>query len=90
VIRSTVRNLVTPDRLRGRMVAVSMIFFMGGPQLGELEAGIVARYFGAPFSVVSGGVACVLVIGMMVLRAPFLLRYRLNDASEESGAAKPL
>src|SRR5205085_2967966 len=42
VIRQTIRQLITPDRLRGRMTSVNMIFFMGGPQLGELEAGLVA------------------------------------------------
>ena len=39
VIRQTIRQFVTPDRLRGRMTSINMIFFMGGPQLGELEAG---------------------------------------------------
>ena len=39
VIRNIIRQLETPDRLRGRMIGVNMVFFMGGPQLGELEAG---------------------------------------------------
>src|SRR6185295_15936317 len=38
VIRNVIRQLETPDRLRGRMTGVNMVFFMGGPQLGELEA----------------------------------------------------
>ena len=38
-----------------------MIFFMGGPQLGELEAGVVAATLGVPFAIVSGGVATVLL-----------------------------
>ncbi|HEV8118806.1 MAG TPA: MFS transporter, partial [Thermoanaerobaculia bacterium] len=38
VIRQTLRQVITPDRLRGRMTSVNAIFFMGGPQLGELEA----------------------------------------------------
>jgi len=68
VIRGTLRQLHTPDRLRGRMTSVNMIFFMGGPQLGELEAGVVAQWFGAVFSVVSGGFGCLLaVIGIMTL-----------------------
>ena len=41
VIRNVVRQLETPDHLRGRMIGVNMVFFMGGPQLGELEAGSV-------------------------------------------------
>ncbi len=51
VIRNIVRQLETPDRLRGRMTGINMVFFIGGPQLGELEAGAVANWFGAPFSV---------------------------------------
>ena len=43
VIRNIIRQLETPDRLRGRMTGVNMVFFMGGPQLGELEAGAVAQ-----------------------------------------------
>jgi len=37
VIRNLVRQLETPDAMRGRMVGINMVFFMGGPQLGELE-----------------------------------------------------
>ena len=51
ILRQTIRQLVTPDRLRGRMTSVNMIFFMGGPQLGELEAGLAATWLGAPWSV---------------------------------------
>src|SRR5256885_4998600 len=60
VIRNIIRQLETPDELRGRMTGVNMIFFMGGPQLGELEAGTVAQLFGAVASVVSGGLRCLL------------------------------
>jgi MFS family permease len=67
VIRQTLRQFITPDRLRGRMTSVNMIFFMGGPQLGELEAGFVASLFasaavGVSVSVVSGGIATLLVV----------------------------
>ena len=47
VFRNLIRQLETPDHLRGRMVGVNMVFFMGGPQLGELEAGLVAQWLGA-------------------------------------------
>jgi MFS family permease len=62
VIRQTLRQLLTPDGLRGRMTSVNMIFFMGGPQLGEMEAGLVASVFasaavGVTVSIVSGGLA---------------------------------
>ncbi len=77
VLRQTVRQLITPDELRGRMSSVSMMFFMGGPQLGEIEAGVVARSFGAPLSVVSGGVAAVIATLLIAYRASGLRRYQL-------------
>ena len=60
VFRNLIRQLETPDHLRGRMTGVNMIFFMGGPQLGELEAGLVANWLGPVVSVVTGGVGCLI------------------------------
>ena len=76
VIRNIIRQLNTPDSMRGRMTSVNMIFFMGGPQLGELEAGLVANAWGAPFSVVSGGVGCVLATAWVMGKTPALRSYR--------------
>ena len=76
VIRSVVRQLETPDRLRGRATGINMVFFMGGPQLGELEAGAVAQWLGATFSVVSGGVGCLLVTAWVAATTPQLRNYR--------------
>lgn len=76
VIRNVIRHLVTPDRLRGRMTGVNMVFFMGGPQLGELEAGLLAQLRGAPFSVITGGVGALLVTGWIAAAVPTLRHYR--------------
>jgi MFS family permease len=76
VLRNVIRQLETPDHLRGRMVGVNMVFFQGGPQLGELEAGVVANAFGAPVSVVSGGLGCLLATGLIALYTPVLRRHR--------------
>jgi MFS family permease len=76
IIRNVIRQLETPDRLRGRMTGVNMVFFMGGPQLGELEAGTVANWFGAPLSVISGGVGCVVATAWVAATTPALRRYR--------------
>lgn len=75
ILRQTVRQTVTPDALRGRMTSVQMVFFMGGPQLGNLEAGLVARGLGAPFSVISGGFAALIAVGLIASRAISLRRY---------------
>ncbi len=90
VIRQTLRQLITPDRLRGRMTSVNAIFFTGGPQLGEMEAGLVASLFastavGVTVSVVSGGLATVLITGLVAAVAPRVRRY---DAGEHFGGSR--
>lgn len=75
VIRGTLRQLLTPNELRGRMTSVNMVFFMGGPQLGELEAGLVAAAFGAPFAIITGGLATVFFTLVIAWRYPVLRNY---------------
>jgi MFS family permease len=76
VLRNLARQLETPDHLRGRMTGVNMVFFMGGPQLGELEAGLVANWWGPVVSVVSGGIGSLLATGWIAGLTPELRRYR--------------
>ena len=75
VIRNTVRQLETPDLMRGRMTSINMIFFMGGPQLGDFEAGALAGFIGAPLSVVIGGVGTMIVVGIFYFAIPRLRNY---------------
>jgi MFS family permease len=81
VIRNLVRQLETPDHLRGRMLGVNMIFFRGGPELGELEAGAVANWLGAPISVITGGLGCLIATGWLASVTPELRRYRAEPVS---------
>ncbi len=86
VIRQTLRQFITPDRLRGRMTSINMIFFMGGPQLGELEAGLVASLFastviGVTVSVVSGGAATILITAAIAAAAPMVRRYDFREST---------
>ena len=76
VLRNIVRQLETPDRLRGRMVGIGMLFFMGGPQLGEFESGVAAQWLGAGLAVTAGGVASVLTTAWIAWRTPALRAYR--------------
>jgi MFS family permease len=76
VIRNVIRQLHTPDAMRGRMVGVNLIFAQGGPQLGEMEAGVVAQLFGPVVSVVSGGIGCVAATLGMARFSPVLRDYR--------------
>ena len=82
IIRNIVRQLETPDRLRGRMTGVNMIFFIGGPQLGEFEAGAVANWLGATVSVVSGGLGCLIATGWLAAATPALRHYRAEERAD--------
>lgn len=75
VLRQTIRQLVTPNYLRGRMTSINMMFFMGGPQLGELEAGLLAAAIGAPLSVVTGGLACLICACIAAVKSKSLMDY---------------
>jgi len=79
VLRNLIRQVLTPDGLRGRMTSVNMMFFLGGPQLGELEAGLVAQILGPLVSVVSGGVGCVVAVLLTAWRTPELVAYRREE-----------
>lgn len=79
IIRSAIRQMWTPDRLRGRMVGVNMIFYNGGPQLGEVRAGMVAAAFGAPVAIITGGLAAALTALWAAWRDPRLRRYTSDE-----------
>ena len=79
IVRNTIRQLQTPDHVRGRMTSINQIFFMGGPQLGEIEAGAVAQFFGAPFAVVTGGIGCILGVLWIVWKWPQLKIYNGDE-----------
>jgi MFS family permease len=86
VFRSTMTQTLLPDALRGRISAINLAVVTGGPRLGDLEAGGVASLGGTPFSIVSGGLAC--VVGAFVVHRAFpeLDRY---DATEPVGEIRP-
>lgn len=87
VIRQTLRQMMTPDRLRGRMTGINQIFFMGGPQLGELESGLVASIFGVPFTIVSGGLATIALTGYIAWKYPHLRNYTSATMAADREAA---
>jgi MFS family permease len=79
IIRNTIRQLATPDYIRGRMTSVNQIFFQGGPQLGEVEAGLAAQFFGAPFAVISGGIGCILAVVWIARQWPQIRKYNGDE-----------
>ncbi len=87
IIRNTIRQLNTPDSLRGRMTSINQIFFAGGPQLGEIEAGAIAQFFGVPFAIVSGGIGTIFGVWWIISRWPALVRYNGDEPTAHSAPA---
>jgi hypothetical protein len=84
VLRQTIRQLATPDNMRGRMNATSSLFHISGPQLGDFEAGALAAWKGERISIVIGGAASVLISLWWRMR-PGLREYE-HSTAPESGA----
>lgn len=93
VIRHTLVQLSTPDELRGRVSAINFLFIGASNELGGFESGVVAHWFGATISVVSGGVGTLLVVALTAILFPQLRRYRRlgsdPDPAESLPSAKP-
>ena len=74
VIRSTLLQVMTPNHLLGRVAAVNAIFIGSSNELGAFESGTAARLLGTVPSVVLGGLATLLVVGVTALKVPTLRR----------------
>src|SRR3954452_1834565 len=83
VCRSAINQSVTPDRLRGRMSSVFMLVVASGPRLGDVEAGTVAALASVRVSIVSGGVACLAGVGLVLLAFPALAAYDAATARRD-------
>jgi MFS family permease len=78
VMRQNTIQLSTPDALRGRVTAVESVFISASNELGALESGLVATLTNAPFAVVSGGLACLVVVALVAWRIPALRQYQTH------------
>jgi MFS family permease len=74
--RSTIVLQATPDFMRGRVSGIELAQVASAPTLGNVEAGVVASFTSLRFSVVSGGIACVLGTLALVATIPALRRYQ--------------
>ncbi len=75
VCRSVINQSITPDAMRGRMSSAFSLVVTSGPRLGDIEAGSVAAATSARFSVVSGGLACIVAALLVVAAFPALAAY---------------
>lgn len=82
VFRVTILQLAVPDRLRGRLSSIQIAVVAGGPRLGDFEAGAVAAVAGPQFSVVSGGLACILGALFIARKVPEFDQYEADLGAE--------
>ena len=85
VIRRAIVRLLSPNYLRGRIAAVSLIFIGSSNELGALESGLAAAWLGTIPSVLAGGTVTLLVAGLTTFLAPRLRELRLDNVGGASG-----
>lgn len=78
ILQGIVVQCTTPDELRGRISSVMAMFAIGGPMLGSFESGLVAGLVTPMFSVVSGGVACILAALVILMLVPSLAKVKVK------------
>ena len=74
IIRATLTQLRTPDEMRGRVMAVDMVFIGTSNELGQFESGLTAQWFGTVPAVLLGGVGTLVVIALWAWKFPELRR----------------
>jgi MFS family permease len=87
IFRNTILQGAVREELRGRLTAIQGVFVVGGPNLGQVRAGAVAALVSPQFSVISGGLACVLSAIAVAFWAPELTRYEHVTATQEESTA---
>jgi len=85
VVRHTLVQLLTPDEKRGRVSAVNSLFIGTSNELGGLESGVVAHWFGPVLSVVSGGIGTMLVVLVVAVIWSEIRRYGRLDGGQDTG-----
>jgi len=79
VFRNTILQRSVPDDLRGRLSGIHILVVTGGPRLGDMEAGLVATLTSPTVSVVSGGVICILAVGLLAILVPSFTNYQAPE-----------
>ncbi|HET8841952.1 MAG TPA: MFS transporter [Ktedonobacteraceae bacterium] len=78
LLQGIVVQYITPDELRGRISSVAAMFVIGGPMLGQCESGLIAGLFTPMFSIVSGGVVCILAVVLILVLVPGLIKVEVR------------
>jgi MFS family permease len=85
---NTVMQLTVPAELRGRVMALYLMVFMGGTPLGSPLVGWIGEEFGARWSLIGGGLASIL--GTLLCAALYVRARRLREEAVVTGAERPL
>jgi MFS family permease len=87
IFRTTIWNQTIPDRIRGRLAGIEMISYSSGPLLGNVESGLVASLAGIRVSAISGGLLCMIGVGLTAIALPVFRAYdaRAAPAAQEDG-----
>lgn len=83
IFRGTMWNETIPQHLRGRLAGIEMISYLSGPKLGDTEAGLIAAAFGVTFSIVSGGVLCVVGVAASCYFLPKFWQYHADSRDKK-------
>jgi MFS family permease len=75
IFRDTLWKQTIPDHLRGRMAGIELLSYAAGPPTGQLRSGVVASLAGLRFSLISGGIACVVAVGAVCAALPAFTGY---------------
>src|SRR5262249_31729847 len=87
---NTLIQTMSPDRLRGRVMSVYSMMFMGGAPIGSLLAGALAGKLGAPTTVAAGGVICIIAATIFASRLPGLrVEARRIMIAQDAAAGDP-
>lgn len=84
VIRTTLKQILTPDHMRGRVSAISSMFVISSNEIGAFESGTAARLMGLVPSVVFGGIMSLIVVGITWKITPDL-RKQVFDEHTSTG-----
>src|ERR1700722_2147086 len=90
IIRATLVQLRTPDEMRGRVMAVDMVFIGTSNELGQFESGLTAQWFGTVPAVLLGGIGTLVVIALWAWIFPDLRRAGTLSAIKSVAAEIPV
>jgi sugar phosphate permease len=85
IIRGTLKQILTPDHMRGRVSAISSMFIISSNEIGAFESGIAARAMGLVPSVIFGGIMTLAVVGATYFITPNL-RKKIIDEESQTGS----